>query len=196
MKTLGLVTALFILTMSDVVGETPAIFTQVDAQQKFDTAVSDADHAVITHQWFPWNPIPREDMRQVRVCDISSDEELRALSKHVRLIVPPPKKTVVDGKEVLSSIVPGHIDSPGCFAIALKKGEKELLKFRIYDGRRARYIGSYALLKDSVIEVEEDALAPLYASLNEMLQKKLANKPPEATSPAVTPAAVQPSRLP
>lgn len=149
--------------------------TQEEAQAKFDAAVKSADAAVAEAIWYD-----RADGKQslLPVWSASSEEEIRALSQYFRLVIPPPKKEVVDGQEVL--VYEGfRCGCHGDFVITLKKKGTTLLSFDVAHGE---HIGAKELREDSAINVEKVPLAPFYAQLIEAAKKK-ANQQPQQQRP-------------
>jgi len=147
--------------------------TQEEAQAKFDSAVSSADAAIAEAIWYD-RASEKESL--LLVWSTSSEEEIRALSRHFRLVIPPPKKEVVDGQEVLV-YESFRCGCHGQFVITLKKKGEELLSFVVAHGE---HIGAKALREDSAIRVEKVPLASYYAQLVEAAKKK-ANQMPEPT---------------
>jgi hypothetical protein len=139
--------------------------TQEEAQATFDSAVSSADAAVAEAIWYD-SAAGKESL--LPVWNATSEEEIRALSQYFRLVIPPPKKEVVDGQEVL--VYEGfRCGCHGDFVITLKKKGAVLLTFGVAHGE---HIGSTALYADSAIRVEKAKLEPFYARLIEAAKRK------------------------
>lgn len=146
--------------------------TQEEAQAKFDAAVKSADAAVAEAIWYD-RAAGKQSLLPVWS---ASSEEIRALSRYFRLVIPPPKKQLIDGQEVL--VYEGfRCGCYGDFVITLKKNGTVLLSFGVAHGE---HIGAKELREDSAIKVEKVPLASFYAQLIEAAKKK-ANKMPEPT---------------
>lgn len=146
--------------------------TQEEAQTKFDAAVSSADTAIAEAIWYD-RAAEKESL--LPVWNASSEEEVRALSRYFRLVIPPPKKEIVDGQEVLVYEA-FRCGCRGQFVITLKKKGEVLLTFVVAHGE---HIEAKELRKDSAIKVEKARLAPFYEQLLEAAKK--ANQMPEPT---------------
>jgi len=195
MKTTVLIAVFLLASLPRLACAELSFPTQEEAQHKFDAAVSDADTATVEHVWTSLVRMPDESLRHISVCEIKGKKEIQALSKYVQLIIPPPAKKLENGREFLVYRII-HFDTYGDFTIELKKAEKTLLVFEICGDPHAHYIACDALVKDSWIEVEQKALAPLLQQLTDLLKNKPANQAPEPTPTTVTPPAGQEARQP
>jgi hypothetical protein len=153
--------------------------TQEEAQSKFDAAVGAADAVVAEAIWY--DRAGEESL--LPVWSASSEEEIRALSRYFRLVIPPPKKEVVDGQQVL--VYEGfRCGCHGQFVVTLRKKGTVLLAFVVGHGE---HIGSKDLCEGSAIKVEREKLAPFYARLIEAAKMKADQMPvpSDANSPVV-----------
>lgn len=154
--------------------------TQEEVQAKFDAAVRFADTAVA--EAFFYDRVAQVEIL-LPVWDTTSSEEIRNLSQYFRLVIPAPKKEVIDGQEVL--VYEGfRCGCRGDFVITLKKNGAVLLTFGVAHGE---HIGSETLREDSAIKVEKAQLAPFYARLIEAAKKKADKMPGQAGASATEP---------
>src|SRR5688572_5211268 len=98
--------------------------TQEEAQAKFDSAVSSADEAVA--ELISYDPAGNESL--LPVWSATAEEDIRSLSQYFRLVIPAPKKEVVDDQQVLVYRA-FHCGCRGGFLITLKKKGSVLLSF-------------------------------------------------------------------
>ena len=188
MKTIFLIVCLAALAVSFARAE-QNVLTELEAQQLFDVAVVKADHATITHIWFPWYVPPKEPVRKRILRETSSPEEIRLLSKYIKLRISPPTKKLVDGREVLIPSEGFQTDCPGIFLVELKKNGAGILTFDIASEDT---IGCVAIRNDSAICVDAASLKPYYEELTKILKEAEANQAPLPTPVTVTPAAGAP----
>jgi hypothetical protein len=182
MKTILLITWLAASVVSSARAE-QKVLTEAEAQQLFDTAVANADNATITHIWFPWYLPPKEPVRKRILREISSQEEIRLLSKYIKLRIPPPTKKVVDGREVLIPSEGFHTDCTGIYLFELKRNGTGILSFDILS---ENIIGCAAIRNDSGIWVDAASLHPYYEELTKILKEAEANQALLPTPMSVT----------
>ena len=154
----------------------PVLLSESEAQAKFDAAVQQADRVVVEYSLHTGGPT---DWTQTTIGEISDPQEIRDLSKYVRLRIPEPEKRMIDGQEA-QVVQQKLLDYLRAFVLTLKKGDSDLLVLRIMGDK---FVGSEALRSDSVIEVDQKALAPLTLRLSELLAGERAKR---STSPQPT----------
>jgi hypothetical protein len=150
---------------------------QEDVQNIFDSIVSNADHLLVDHiTWTPSNP---KTLTRVKLFETKSTGDIKSLSKSIRIKIPLPIKIVVDGHEGWSTST-SKLDACDWFQLTLSKNGKTLLTFQIYDDE---HIGIEALVNDSVIAVDNGAMAHFYSRLQTTQQSLQKTKKGEQRAP-------------